>query len=594
MRQNALRAAGALVLAFAIQPGWSQAAPRSEASPRADAAPRGGPSRLLLPSLSGSYLAGRTAAASKDLEGAAGFLARAQQREDRNPALLARAFGLKVAAGDMTNAIELGQRVLRSDANDRLARLVLATRSVRDRRFRGAITTLRLGERGNVSDITGGLIAAWAAQGAGDTDEAFAILNRLRGAEWYNIFRDFHAGLIADIAGRRAEAGRRFAAAHRADPNALRIVEAYARHLARTNEKARALEVLDAFRARVPNNPVVNALHAEVSGDRPIAPLVRDVQRGAAEVLFGLGAALSRDGGDELAAIYLQLSLFLDPENGLALVTLADLFDQMKRPADVVRAYERVPATSPMKRTAEIQLALALDDLERTDEALAHLDQLLARNPDDVEVHTTRGNILRGKKRFEEANQAYDRALQLIGTPEPRHWTLLYFRGITYERTNRWAQAEADFLKALEFQPEQPLVLNYLGYSWVDQGLNLERAMAMLKRAVELRPSDGYIIDSVGWAYYRIGRYEEAVNWLERAVEKKPADPVINDHLGDAYWRVGRQLEAYFQWRHARDLQPEPADLVRIERKLRDGLVDEVGPAVPAAEAPPPVAGQGG
>jgi tetratricopeptide (TPR) repeat protein len=239
-----------------------------------------------------------------------------------------------------------------------------------------------------------------------------------------------------------------------------------------------------------------------------------------------------------------------------------------------------------MKRSAEIQAALALDDLERTDEALQHLDALLERDANDMDVLVTRGNILRGKKRFDEANVAYDRAIATVGQVERRHWTLFYFRGITFERTRRWPQAEADFQRALELMPDQPLVLNYLGYSWVDQGVHLDRAMAILKRAAELRPEDGYIIDSVGWAYYRLGRFEEAVTWLERAIERKPADPVINDHLGDAYWQVGRRLEAYFQWRHARDSKPEPDDLVRIERKIREGLVDPA-PTPPAAAVRP-------
>lgn len=571
---------------LALPPAAAQQ--RSEPSRRAESLRE----RVSQPSLAGSFLAGRAAVSSRDLDSAANFFARALQRDARNPELLARTFVLKLAAGEIEEAIELATRVTRSDSNDRLARLVLAAKAVSDRRFRSAVQTLRLADRGNVSDITGALVGAWAAQGLGETDEALGILERLRGADWYNIFRDFHAGLIADVAGRRAEAGRRLAAAHAADPNALRIVEAYARHLARTNERARALEVLQTFRNRLPENPVINALHAEITAGRNIAPLVRDAQRGAAEVLFGLGSALARDGGDELAAIYLQLALYLDGENGLTLISLADLYEQMRRPAKVVETFERVPANSPMKRTAEIQLALALDDLDRTDEALRHLDGLLRNNPEDVEVWTTRGNILRGKKRFEEANAAYERAIALVPNPERRHWMLFYFRGITFERTRRWAQAEADFKRALELQPDQPLVLNYLGYSWVDQGVNLDVAMGMLKRAVELRPTDGYIIDSVGWAYYRIGNFQEAVTWLERAVERKPADPVINDHLGDAYWRVGRYLEAHFQWRHARDMRPEPEDLVRIERKLREGLTEDLGRPIPAAENR--TSGQGG
>jgi tetratricopeptide (TPR) repeat protein len=583
------RAAPALVIGLLAWQPVAEAQPARTDPPRRSEARE----RFTLPSLAGSFLAGRSAMTARDFDSASSYFARALQRDPRNPELLGRTFLLKLAAGEMDEAFDLATRVTRGDGNDRLARLALAVKAVRERRFRNAHQTLRLPERGAVNDITGALVAAWALSGAGETDESFALLERVRGADWYDIFRDFHAGLIADLAGRRAEAQRRLAAAHRADSNALRIVEAYARHLARAGDKQRAIEVLDQFRQRVPDNPVVNALHADVAAGRPVAPLVRDAQRGAAEVMFGLGAALARDGGDELSAVYLQLALHLDGENGLTLVALADLYEQMRRHAKAAETFARVPALSPMKRAAELQLALALDDLGRTEEALRHLDGLIERDPADVEAWTTRGNILRGKKRFEEANASYERALSLVPSPERRHWTLFYFRGITFERTRRWPQAEADFQRALELMPDQPLVLNYLGYSWVDQGVRLTEAMRMLRRAVELRPQDGYIIDSVGWAYYRLGDYGEAVSWLERAVELKPADPVINDHLGDAYWRAGRYLEAHFQWRHARDMRPEPEDLARIERKLAEGLTDELRRPVPAAGAVP-TAGQGG
>jgi Flp pilus assembly protein TadD len=163
----------------------------------------------------------------------------------------------------------------------------------------------------------------------------------------------------------------------------------------------------------------------------------------------------------------------------------------------------------------------------------------------------------------------------VIGTPTRANWSLFYYRGIGYERTKQWPKAEADFKKALELYPDQPSVLNYLGYSWVDQGVHLDDGMAMIKKAVDQRPDDGYIVDSLGWAHYKLGQYDDAVKQLERAVTLKPSDPTINDHLGDAYWRSGRKLEATFQWKHARDAKPEPDELEKINAKLKDGLKDD-------------------
>ncbi len=192
--------------------------------------------------------------------------------------------------------------------------------------------------------------------------------------------------------------------------------------------------------------------------------------------------------------------------------------------------------------------------------------------PKDTEAIIALGNIQRGRKEFADCADTYSKAIDTVPTPEKSNWVMFYFRGICYERSHQWPAAEADMKKALELFPDQPLVLNYLGYSWVDQGVHLDEGMDMIRRAVEQRPDDGYIVDSLGWAYFRTGNYDEAVKNLERAVELKPDDPTINDHLGDAYWRVGRTLEAHFQWSHAKDLKPEPEDLPKIEAKLKDGL----------------------
>ena len=218
-----------------------------------------------------------------------------------------------------------------------------------------------------------------------------------------------------------------------------------------------------------------------------------------------------------------------------------------------------------------LRIASNLDRLDRTEEALTRLAALANDQPDQAEALINMGDILRRHERFDEAVQAYDRAVARIPKLEKRHWRLLYSRGIALERSKKWARAEADLLKALEFDPDQPFVLNYLGYSWVEKGMHLERARDMIKTAVKLRPNDGYIVDSLGWVLYQGGEYEAAVRELERAVELRPEDPIINDHLGDALWRVGRQQEARFQWRRALGLDPEPDTVPTIENKLKQG-----------------------
>jgi Flp pilus assembly protein TadD len=239
-----------------------------------------------------------------------------------------------------------------------------------------------------------------------------------------------------------------------------------------------------------------------------------------------------------------------------------------------------------LHRNAAIQMAAGLDALDRGEEAEKQLAAIIAEDPKDSEAIMALGNILRGHKKFAECGEVYSKAIALVAKPEKSNWVSYYFRGICYERSKQWPKAEADLKQALALFPDQPHVLNYLGYSWIDQGINLDDGMAMIKKAVQQRPDDGYIVDSLGWAYYRVGNYEDAAKQLERAIELKPEDPTINDHLGDAYWRIGRTLEAKFQWAHARDLKPEADELPKILEKIEKGLPEETSSQAKAGDRP--------
>jgi tetratricopeptide (TPR) repeat protein len=372
----------------------------------------------------------------------------------------------------------------------------------------------------------------------------------------------------------------------------LGIVQAYGRYLSRNGGKDVALKVYQDFDKSLPNHPLIQEEMKRVSGGEKLPPLVASAQAGAAEALYGIGASIGRRGGEDLALIYLQLALYLQPSHAMALLSLADLYESLKKPDLAIKAYERVPLTSPLRRNAEIQLAIDLDALGRSDEAKKRLEHVIAEHPKDTEALLALGNVQRGRKEFAACADSYGKAIATVPVPEKSNWVMFYFRGICYERSHQWPSAEADMKKALELFPDQPLVLNYLGYSWIDQGVHLEEGMNMIRRAVEQRPDDGYIVDSLGWAYFRTGNYQEAVKNLERAVELKPDDPTINDHLGDAYWRVGRTLEAHFQWSHAKDLKPDPEDLPKIEAKLKNGLPEDKSSAADVAKTKK--AGNGG
>jgi tetratricopeptide (TPR) repeat protein len=519
----------------------------------------------------GNYLSALIASADRDTMAAEVYYREALRADPRNADLLERAFTAALSNGDELSATALGERLLTRDPNNSLARLAIAVQDIEQGQFAAARAYLAAGDPLRARDVTTALLAAWSYAGQSDLHHALDALDRIRDKSVL-AFRDYHAGLIADLLGNPAEARRRLKSAYEDDKNSLRFADAYARALAAEGDVAGATKIYEDFSAVIPHHPLIDQALADLKANHTLDPIVHNAKEGAAEALYGLGSAGSRQGDELPALVYLRLSLYLRPGNDLTAVTLASLFEQLKQDEQVIAAYEMVPASSPLKMGADIQIALELDNMGKTDEAMRRLTDMVAARPHDVEALSSLAELQRSAKKYVEAAATYDQAIAALGIPQRDNWTLFYFRGICYERAKQWPKAEADFKKALDLYPDQPLVLNYLGYSWVDQGLNLEEAFKMLRKAVELRPNDGYIVDSLGWAHFKLGQYTEATETLEKAINLKPADPVLNDHLGDAYWRVNRRLEAQFQWNHARDMGPEPEDLPAILNKIEHGL----------------------
>jgi Flp pilus assembly protein TadD len=339
------------------------------------------------------------------------------------------------------------------------------------------------------------------------------------------------------------------------------------------------------FADKSPNHPVILAAVAQAKSGQMPERLIANPQDGLAEVLYGIASSLSDEKSVEIPVFYLQLALALDPAHDLGISLLADRMEIAKRWDDAVAVYRRIPKSSPLYVNARVQIAQDLQKLDRTDEAIATLRETLSGGPSDFELLASIGDLLRAKERYADAVDAYTKALALVGKPEERHWTLFYTRGIALERVKRWSDAEKDLRFALTLKPEQPLVMNYLAYTWVEQGTNMDEALAMLTRAVELRPEDGFVIDSLGWAYFRRGDFVNAIKYLEKAVLLEPGEPTINDHLGDAYWRFGRKLEAKFEWQHALSLKPEKSLEPAIRRKIEVGLEGPPPGVAPATEA---------
>ncbi|MGA7327612.1 MAG: tetratricopeptide repeat protein, partial [Rhodomicrobium sp.] len=358
-------------------------------------------------------------------------------------------------------------------------------------------------------------------------------------------------------------------------PNA-RIAEAYARHLAFWGDGKAGLSILE--EADAAGTPLGKALSKELKAGKKPKLMVSNVDEGLAESFLGIGQVLAANNGLDAAQIYFRFALFLNPNSDIAKLELAELYGNIEKYAKAMSVIDKIQEGSPFRENAQIRKALYVNALQKQDDAVTLLTSLLEKDPTNQQILQTLAGIESTRKKYDAAIPYYDRAIAMLGTPEKKDWTLFYSRGIAFERTKQWAKAEPDFKKALELDPEQAAVLNYLGYSWLDQNMNIQEAFDLIKKAVKLRPNDGYIIDSLGWAYYLQKDYDQAVKHLDKAVELRPEDPTLNDHLGDVYWRLGRKLEAKFQWNQALSLNPEPEDALKIKKKLEDGLPDESGP----------------
>lgn len=530
-------------------------------------------------SLSGTYLAARIATIDKNTDAAVDFYRQAMKFDPDNDFLKQNAFLTLVSNGNFEESVDLGRKIQALKSSPPLVSVILGVNSIRTKAWSNAVKQLSNPPRGDLERLLSGMLEAWAKQGAGDTAGALATIDALEGPSWFKIFTVYHSGLIAGLGGNKQDALARLqksvknrAGGTTAVHTYMRSVEALARLQLRLGDIEAAKNTVKLGLDIQPSGPALISLQKEIVSGGPARPLISSAQQGAAEVFYNLGAVLNSEGGKQFALIYLQLANVLNPKSDVGTLALADLYDSQRLPERANKYFSAISEDSPYRRIAKLEMALNLDELDKLEEARKEMDQLIASDPGDLVASLSYGQMLVRHELYDDAVKVYANAIARIDTPKRFHWNLFYRNGIANERAKNWPKAEASFLKALEIYPDQPNVLNYLGYSWVDMNVNLERGLAMIRRAVELRPNDGYIIDSLGWAYYRLGRFDEAVRELERAVVNKAEDPTINDHLGDAYWRVGRKLEATFQWSHALDLKPAAEEIIKIKLKLENGL----------------------
>ncbi len=523
-------------------------------------APRAG--RFLLTGTYGAFLVGRFAAREGDQEIAAESLLRALNADPRNMDLLQPAFVACLLAGRPEAA-----RLARLLPDVQAAQLLLVDQDIKAGNWDAAESRIRALPRQGVSQLLQPLLLAWAQFGSGRVDTALATLRPLVEGQRLRGVYALHAALINDLAGRSAEATRLYRIAQ-ADGGAgsLRMAQLLASWQVRQGQLAEAGQTLRGVAESGQEMPVAVSTLLAAANTRAVAR----ASDGVAEVFLGFAGSLGQQDGTELALPLLRLALDLRPDFTTARLLTADLLEMTKRYDAAALVLAPVPNEDPLIGVVRLRRAGLAERAGRTEEALHDLDQLARDYPDSPQPYAVQADILRQKNRYAEAVAAYDKAIARISSPKRGAWPLYYARGIAHDRAHDWRKAERDLQRAMELAPDQPYILNYLGYSWADQGVNLTKARSLIEKAMALKPNDGAITDSLGWVVFRQGDVGGAIKLLERAAELQPEDATINSHLGDAYASAGRKREAQFQWRRALLFNPEPEEKVRLEAKLQE------------------------
>jgi tetratricopeptide (TPR) repeat protein len=539
--------------------------------------------KLKAQSLAGSYLAASQAGYDNNYKAAALYYSRALVNDPKNIGLMQNALLAYINLGEIDRGLAIARQMEKLDGNIQLAQLMLLAEAIRVEDFAKANEYFAKGA--SFSPLLDGLIQGWIHLGLGQMSEAAARFDQMTSNPAMTIFSNYHKALTLAVVG-DFEAAEKILARQNGQP--IRVgrgsLIAHIEILSQLERTDEALAVIaDAMNGS--GDLEILGLKAKLmAGETLQFNTVSNASEGASEVFLTLAMVLAGEENDRFGLIYGRLAENLRPDSVSANLLVADLLSDQGQYDLAVDNYTKVSSDHPLFFSAEIGRSEALQSDNKADAAIEALIGLSKTHKTIPAVFTSLGDALRRESRFSEATDAYDSAIALLPEPQTSHWFLYYARGITQEREGSWDAAETDFRFALKLSPDQPLVLNYLGYGLVEKRIKLDEAQAMIQTAVNQRPNDGYITDSLGWVLYRVGKFDQAIPHMERAVELVPVDPIINDHLGDTYWMVNRKLEAAFQWRRALSFKPEEKDAERMRQKLAIGL-DEVLKIEAAADA---------
>jgi len=512
--------------------------------------------------VAGDYLAGQYAKTSGNIDSAIRSLQRVHREQPDNTSVAIQLQGMLLLQGRVDEVVKLAEQIRASGIKDPLSSLVLVLRDAKEEEYESADAILGAALEGNNVQLWMPLLSGWVAVSRHTLDKPMTTENISVSVGRAAPLVNYHLALINAQAGFKDEAAKNF---KNAIDDPLDPPKRVMKQLLKFYDENNSPELL---------TPLVKAYrdsHPESGKEAAIASIA-NARDGIAEVMYTMGGIMFGAGVANDAAIYLQLATYIKPDLSEAVVALGDAYGELQQYERSNELYGKIPPQNPYYLNAQLHIAVNYEHMGKLDESLALLDKLTKQSARDPEALVTKGDLLRIHARYPEAVDAYTKALARLKDAKSSNWPIYFARGTCYERQGKWDEAEKDMLMALELKPDQPDVLNYLGFGWLERGKNSSDALAMIQKAIKARPDDAQIVDSMGWALYIQGDYKGSMEYLEKAVELLPGDPTVNDHLGDLYWRLGRKNEARFQWERSLTFSPENKLSEVIQKKLKDGL----------------------
>lgn len=530
----------------------------------------------------GAYIAGRVAHLRKDFNKASDYYIKAQKLDPKNQELVSRLYLLLASKGRIEEAAEYAKISRQNGDKNNFTDIIIAVQQMKQQQYEEVLITTGGLDGAIYKEFINPLIESWAYTGLNQPDKALKAIEVLNKEPSFRALYNFHAGMINDYFNRTAEAQKHYEVIVNEESleMSFRALQVISNFYIRTNQKDKAVELTRKYSDEKNLADMLHKLSQNIKDTNTsnIPKIIDNPDAGMAEALFSIAATL-RQGttGIDLSHMFISLSIYSNPKYDLAKLLLADILETREMYADANEVYKTIPKDSEAYYTVQLKRANNFVMIEDYASAELLLKSMALENPSNFQLYLDLGDILRIKNKQSEAIKYYEQAIQKLPKIESQHWILFYALGISYERNQNWEKAEENFKKAQELSQNHYLVLNYLGYSWIHQGKNIEEAFGMIVEAYNQAPQEGHINDSLGWALYQLGYYQEAVTYLEKAAELEPANAVISEHLGDAYWFAGRKNEARFQWKHALTMKDDTGELdpKLVKTKIDDGIKEK-------------------